>query len=256
MEKKLDGGYTRMLGAILNKSKRQHPTKQQLYGHLPPITKTIKIRRTRHTGHCWRSRDKLISDVLQWTPFYGRTKTGRPSRTNIQQLCADTGCSPDDLPKAMDDREAWRERVKNICADSATWWWWWLAKNRLYFQYVNLYICVCVFLCVGSAKSWWIVNDNATYENCPSIFGSSNIYIYIYIYKFKSCSQHGFDSLSLSVPIGHRNRQCLHICWSANNVCMSLLREQWSECLVRLIWMVSAMRGKWPYNCWFQDSNR
>ena len=50
-----------MLRAILNKSWRQHPTKHQLYGHLPPITKTIQVRRTRHAGHCWRSRDELIS---------------------------------------------------------------------------------------------------------------------------------------------------------------------------------------------------
>ena len=35
MEKNLDGNYTRMLWAILNKSWRQHLTKQQLYGHLP-----------------------------------------------------------------------------------------------------------------------------------------------------------------------------------------------------------------------------
>ena len=41
IEKKLDGNYTRMLRAILNKSWRQHPTKQQLYGHLLPIKKTI-----------------------------------------------------------------------------------------------------------------------------------------------------------------------------------------------------------------------
>ena len=47
-QKKLDGNYTRMLQAILNKSWRQHPTKQQLYGHLPPITKTIQVRLTRH----------------------------------------------------------------------------------------------------------------------------------------------------------------------------------------------------------------
>ena len=46
LEKKLDGNYTRMLRAILNESWRQHPTKQQLYGHVPPITKIIKIRRT------------------------------------------------------------------------------------------------------------------------------------------------------------------------------------------------------------------
>ena len=64
LEKKLDGNYTRMLRAILNKSWQQHPTRHQLYGHLPPITKTIQVRRTRHAGHCWRSRDKLIRDVL------------------------------------------------------------------------------------------------------------------------------------------------------------------------------------------------
>ena len=64
LEKKLDGNYTRMLRAILNKSWRQHPTRHQLYGHLPPITKTIQVRRTRHAGHCWRSRDELIRDVL------------------------------------------------------------------------------------------------------------------------------------------------------------------------------------------------
>ena len=40
-----------MLRAILHKSWRQHPTRHQLYGHLPPITKTIQVRRTRHAGH-------------------------------------------------------------------------------------------------------------------------------------------------------------------------------------------------------------
>ena len=120
MEKKLDGNYTRMLRAILNKSWRQHSTKQQLYGHLPLITKTIKVRRTRHAGHCWRSRDELISDVLLRTLSQGRAKTERPARTYNQQLCADTGCSPEDLPEAMDDGEGWRERVRDIRADAAT----------------------------------------------------------------------------------------------------------------------------------------
>ena len=114
-----------MLRAVLNKSWRQHPTRLQLYGHLPPITKTIQVRRIRHAGHCWRSKDELISDVLLWTPTYGCAKVGRPARTYIQQLCEETGCNPEDLPEAMNDREKWRDRVRDIRAGSATWWWWW-----------------------------------------------------------------------------------------------------------------------------------
>ena len=116
MEKKLDGNYTKMLRAILNKSWRQHQTKQHLYDHLPPV----KIRQTRHSGHCWRSWYELVCYVLLWTPSQRRAKAGRPARTYIQQLCADTGCSPEDLPKAIGDKKGWRERVRNIRANSAT----------------------------------------------------------------------------------------------------------------------------------------
>ena len=123
LEKKLDGNYTRMLRAILNKSWRQHPTRHQLYGHPPPITKTISVRWTRHAGRGWRSRDELISDVLLWTPPYGLAKARRPARTSIQQLCEDTECSPEDLPEAMNDWEKWRQRVRDIHARGTTWWW-------------------------------------------------------------------------------------------------------------------------------------
>ena len=115
LEKKLDGNYTRM---------------PQLYGQLPPITKTIQVRRTRHAGHCWRSRDELISDVLLWTSKYGRAKAGWPARTYIQQLCEDKGWSPEDLPEVMNDREKWRERVRDIRAGGMTWWWLWFTFLR------------------------------------------------------------------------------------------------------------------------------
>ena len=128
-----------MLRAILNKSWRQHPARHQLYGHLPPIMKTIQVRRTRHAGHCWRSRDELISDVLLWTPTYGRAKAGWPAWTYIQQLCEDTGCDPEDLPEAMNYREKWRERVRDIRVCGTTWWWWWyiyiyVVKEYIYMQ--------------------------------------------------------------------------------------------------------------------------
>ena len=48
-----------------------------------------------------------MSDVLLWTPpaSPGQAKAGRPARTYVQQLSADTGCSLEDLPEAIDDRE-------------------------------------------------------------------------------------------------------------------------------------------------------
>ena len=128
LEKKLDSNYTIMLRAILNKSWRQHLTRHQLYGHQPRIMKTIQVRRTRHAGHCWRSRDELISDVLLWTPTYGRAKAGWPARTYIQQ---DMECSPEDLPEAMNDKEKWRERIRDIRARCTAWWWWLFLLSKI-----------------------------------------------------------------------------------------------------------------------------
>ena len=127
-----------MLRAILNKSWWQHPTRHQIYGHLPPIIKTIQVRRTRPAGHCWRSKDELISDVLLWTPAYGQAKAGRPSQTYIQQLREDTGCNPEDLPEAMNNREKGRERVRDTRDGSTTrWWWWWYIYIYIFIERVR-----------------------------------------------------------------------------------------------------------------------
>ena len=131
MEKKLDSNYTRMLQAVLNNYWRQHPAKQHSYSHLPTITKTIQVKQTRHAGHCWRSKDKLISYILLWIPSHGQAKVGRPARTYLQQLCADTGCSLEDLLGVMDDRDRCQERVREICAGS-TWRWWYFGAWILY----------------------------------------------------------------------------------------------------------------------------
>ena len=116
MEKKPDGNCTKMLWVVLNKSWMHHPIKQQLYDHLPPIMKTIHIRPTRHPRRCWRSMDELISDVLQWTPSHRRVRVGQPVWTYLWQLYIDTGCSMEDLPGAMDNRNVWRERMREIHA--------------------------------------------------------------------------------------------------------------------------------------------
>ena len=127
MEKNLDSNCIRMLRAILNTSWRQHLTKQQLYGYLPSISKTIPIRRTRHVGHCWRSKDEFISDIFLWTSSQRRACVGWPAWTYLQQLCTDKGCSLEDLPGVMNDRDEWQERIKEITSSSMLWWWccWW-----------------------------------------------------------------------------------------------------------------------------------
>ena len=43
----------------------------------------------------------------------GRASVGRLVRT------ADTGCYLEDLPRAMDDSDGWKEKVREICASSA-----------------------------------------------------------------------------------------------------------------------------------------
>ena len=169
LEKKLDGNYARMLRAILNRSWQQYPTRRQLYGHLPPITKTIQARRTRHAGHCWRSKDEIVSDVLLWTPTYGQSKAGRPAQTFTQKLCDDTGCNPEDLPKVMNDRETWRKRVRDIHA-SRTWWWWCIVYETK---------IVCVYVCIY-------------------------IYIYIYIYAYST-----WYSQAVTHPSTDQTRHCL-----------------------------------------------
>ena len=104
IEKKLDGIYTRVLHTVLNKSCKQHPKKQQLYSHLPPIAKTIHIWWTRWAGHYSRRKDELPSNILPWIPTHGYTSVGQAARTYLHQLCVDTGCSLEDLPRVMDGR--------------------------------------------------------------------------------------------------------------------------------------------------------
>ena len=88
-----------MLRAILNESWKHPP---QLYGHLPPISKTIKLKRKRHAVKYWRSKDELISDVLLWI-----LHMNVPVLTD--QLCSDTGCHLEDLLGTVNDRDGWRE---------------------------------------------------------------------------------------------------------------------------------------------------
>ena len=117
-EAALDGTYTRMLRAILNISWKEHPIKNRLCLKHSSITTTIKERRLWQTGHSWRSKHELVSDVILWQPPYGKASCGRPSRTFVDQLVDDTGCPQEDLATAMEENKMeWRKRVRRIRED-------------------------------------------------------------------------------------------------------------------------------------------
>ena len=118
----LEWRWTRMLRTILKKKIwKQHPTKQQVCGHLTPFSKIIQVKWTRRMGLCWRSKDELMNYVFLWTLRNGRTSVGRPARTYLIQLCADTGCSLENLPGVMNDRDGWGESQRNPCWHHVPW---------------------------------------------------------------------------------------------------------------------------------------
>ena len=118
LENKIDGAYTRMLRAALNVSWKEHMTNTELYGKIPPMSQTIRTQRMRFAGHVWRNKEELASDVLLWEPTHGRQDPGRPKRTFIDQLADDTGCRPQELKNAMNNKEDWRKRVMRSRASS------------------------------------------------------------------------------------------------------------------------------------------
>ena len=142
LENKLEGNYTRMLDVVLIKLCQQHPRKM-LHGHLPTILEIIQISQTRHTGHCWSSRDKLISNILLWTLTHGHTSVGWAAKTYIHQLYSDTrwnlagmrtnrdgwqvSVQAEWLDDYNDDDDIWGKKYKRYCAYWTT------------FSFINIY---------------------------------------------------------------------------------------------------------------------
>ena len=111
LENRLDGTFTKMLRSILNVTWKDHPTKRRLYGSLPPVSSTIREQRLRFAGHCWRSKNEIVSDLVLWRPSHGFANRGRPRKTYIDQLTEDTNCKLHELKDEMDERPRWKRRV-------------------------------------------------------------------------------------------------------------------------------------------------
>ena len=79
LDKILNGNYTRMLSTILNRSWKDHPNNKEIYGNIPDICTSIRQQRLRFSGHCWRSKLELTSDVIIWQPTHGNRKKVDPA---------------------------------------------------------------------------------------------------------------------------------------------------------------------------------
>ena len=86
---RLQRNSLRMLRAVLNTSWKQHSTKLQLFCYLRPTSETVQLKHRGLTGYCWRSKDKLISDILHWT-----CQCARPAKAYIQQCGIDASRGP------------------------------------------------------------------------------------------------------------------------------------------------------------------
>ena len=114
MEKRLDGTYTRLLRVVLNVSWKDHLTNKELYGKIPKISDIIRERRTKFSGHCFRSKMEVINQLILWEPKQGKRKIGRPRKTYINQIEEDTGIPRGQLANVMEDREQWKAIVKMV----------------------------------------------------------------------------------------------------------------------------------------------
>ena len=74
---------------------------------------------------------------------------------DLHHLCADTGCSLENVPGVMDERDGWRERVLELYAVWMTWWWG--------------YICVCVYIYIFIHIDMYI---NISVVNCLFAYSS------------------------------------------------------------------------------------
>ena len=123
--------------AILNKSWKQSPQNNGCKVTYPtPISKTFQVRWIRHVGHYWRSKDKLINDILIWTSTHERASVGWPAWTYLHQLHMNTASNLEDPLWVMDEERA--------------------SLGKLYYQY-NL---MMIKFNISSAFYWFILTKN------------------------------------------------------------------------------------------------
>ena len=95
---------------------------------LPP-QKLSKLDETDMQNIALEARTKSLVMYSYGPPHMAKQMQDDQLEHTYSKLWEDTGCIPEDLPEAMNDREMWREKARDIHASGTTWWWWW-NENR------------------------------------------------------------------------------------------------------------------------------
>jgi hypothetical protein len=111
-QKRVDSTYTRLLMRVKNISWKRHPTKQQIYNKLPPVSQIIRRRRVQFAGHCFRASNEMASKFVLWKPKSIGRKGCKLTYPDV--IASDTGIDLNDLGKAMGDRNVWSSLVKSV----------------------------------------------------------------------------------------------------------------------------------------------
>ena len=119
LEIKIDGLYTKLLRRVLNISWRDHVSNVQLYGKLPLLSSTIRQRRLRFAGHCYRAENQPVTNLLFWTPSEGKRGQGAGIKTYPKLIRKDTNLTSDcEVKGLMAERHLWHRKVSNVLVPS------------------------------------------------------------------------------------------------------------------------------------------
>ena len=83
---------------------------------LPPISASLQIRRLQFSGHCWRSKNETVSQLLLWEPKHGMHSKGAPSNNQqhlLTNLKSDTSLLRQDLASVIANRREWDRFIKS-----------------------------------------------------------------------------------------------------------------------------------------------
>ena len=104
-------------------SLKQHPTKQRLYCHIPPISQIIQVSRTRQERSCCRNKDGMIKRRFVMNSWTWMRKYLLSSKSYSCQLYADTGCCLENQSGKIYARDRWPERGNSVGLDNEEWNW-------------------------------------------------------------------------------------------------------------------------------------